>query len=66
MDHVRLDCDWCGSAQSIEFGACQVCLMEYPLETKVLHLTSRERPSERTVRLIADRTIKLPKAGIAD
>jgi hypothetical protein len=39
-----LDCHWCGSARSIEFGICQVCLMEYPVETKVIEL-----PTERTV-----------------
>jgi hypothetical protein len=26
------DCTWCGSAGSIEFGICQVCLMPYPEE----------------------------------
>lgn len=41
-----LDCHWCGSARSIEFGICQVCLMEYPMDTKVIVL-----PSERTVEL---------------
>ena len=24
------DCTWCGSAQSIEYGICQVCLMRMP------------------------------------
>lgn len=23
------DCTWCGSAQSIEHGVCQVCLMRF-------------------------------------
>lgn len=23
------DCTWCGSAQSIEYGVCQVCLMRF-------------------------------------
>jgi hypothetical protein len=41
-----LDCHWCGSARSIEFGICQVCLMEYPVETKVIEL-----PVERTIDL---------------
>jgi hypothetical protein len=26
------DCTWCGSAGSIEYGICQVCLMPYPNE----------------------------------
>jgi hypothetical protein len=34
----RLDCTWCGSAASIEHGICQVCLMEYPVDTKVIRL----------------------------
>ena len=24
------DCTWCGSAASIEYGVCQVCLMRFP------------------------------------
>jgi len=32
------DCPWCGSAKSIEHGLCQVCLMEFPVETKVITL----------------------------
>ena len=44
-EEERADCTWCGSARSIEFGICQVCLMEYPLETKVIRL-----PLERTER----------------
>lgn len=24
------DCDWCGSAKSVERGVCQVCLMRFP------------------------------------
>ena len=27
------DCTWCGSARSIEYGICQVCLMRVPEET---------------------------------
>ena len=42
METDRLDCSWCGSARSIEYGICQVCLMEYPLETRVIPLP---RPS---------------------
>jgi len=40
------DCPWCGSAQSIEHGLCQVCLMEFPVETKVVAL-----PTQRVVAL---------------
>src|SRR5436309_10749512 len=32
------DCPWCGSAKSIEHGLCQVCLIEFPVETKVITL----------------------------
>jgi hypothetical protein len=32
------DCPGCGSAKSIEHGLCQVCLMEFPVETKVITL----------------------------
>jgi hypothetical protein len=46
MRDDRLDCDWCGSARSIEYGICQICLMEYPLETKVIPLPI-EAPWER-------------------
>ena len=38
------DCPWCGSAQSIEHGLCQVCLMEFPVETTIIAL-----PTPRTV-----------------
>lgn len=49
MDTERLDCNWCGSARSIEHGICQVCLMEYPLETKILQLPldGERRPQKR-------------------
>jgi len=52
METERLDCDWCGSARSIEYGLCQVCLMEYPMDTRVI-LLPLERPSKisRTVHL---------------
>ena len=32
------DCPWCGSAKSIEHGLCQICLMEFSVETKVITL----------------------------
>lgn len=34
----RLDCSWCDSVRSIEFGICQICLMEYPTESSVVEL----------------------------
>jgi hypothetical protein len=46
METERLDCDWCGSAQSIEYGLCQVCLMEYPMDTRIIQLPL-ERPSNK-------------------
>ena len=38
------DCPWCGSAQSIEHGVCQVCLMDFAVDTKVIELP---RPARR-------------------
>jgi len=32
------DCPWCGSAKSIEHGVCQVCLMEFDVDTKIIQL----------------------------
>lgn len=53
METERLDCSWCGSARSIEYGICQVCLMEYPLDTKIIHLPLGRlpRPTERILEL---------------
>lgn len=51
MEPELLDCHWCGSARSIEYGLCQVCLMEYPIETQVITL-----PTERILRLDAPAT----------
>lgn len=34
----RHDCTWCGSASSIEYGVCQICLMEFPNEAVVIQL----------------------------
>lgn len=46
------DCTWCGSAKSIEFGLCQVCLMAYPepdpevvIKLPDAHATRDERSS---------------------
>ncbi len=47
MDNERGDCTWCGSAASIEYGICQVCLMEYPLETQVIRLPLEARQGRR-------------------
>lgn len=45
MRDDRLDCGWCGSAASIEYGICQVCLMEYAVDTDVLAFPL-ERPDQ--------------------
>lgn len=37
------DCPWCGSARSIEHGMCQVCLMEFDVDTKIIKLPARRR-----------------------
>ena len=47
MKEKLSDCTWCGSRGSIEFGICQVCLMEYPIETKVIRLPL-ERAEKRS------------------
>jgi hypothetical protein len=52
MATERLDCSWCGSARSIEYGICQVCLMEYPLETKVIRLPIERDDRARARRLV--------------
>ena len=41
------DCPWCGSAQSIEHGLCQVCLMEFTIDTKVIQLAPRRAAAAR-------------------
>lgn len=43
MEKQRPDCEWCGSAASIEYGVCQVCLMEYPNEATIIKLPIDER-----------------------
>ncbi len=47
MKPELLDCQWCGSARSIEFGLCQVCMMEYTTPMKIIHLPAG-RPSDGT------------------
>lgn len=54
-ERERLDCSWCSSVASIEFGICQVCLMEYPIETTIIAMP---RVSQRK----KDRVITLPSA----
>jgi len=63
MDADRLDCTWCGSAASIEYGICQVCLMEHPVDSKVIKLPlARE---ERTHKRL--HSITLPdEVGVAE
>jgi hypothetical protein len=48
MERERLDCTWCGSAASIEHGICQVCLMEYPVDMKVIRLPLDRDASKKT------------------
>ncbi|MGH2783895.1 MAG: hypothetical protein ACRDJ1_01400 [Actinomycetota bacterium] len=49
MSAEIFDCPWCGSAKSIEHGLCQVCLMEFDVETKVINLPPRRRIHGHTV-----------------
>lgn len=51
MGAEGLDCTWCGSARSIEYGICQVCLMEYPLETQVIPLPHKKSSSRERLAL---------------
>lgn len=60
METELLDCTWCGSARSIEHRICQVCLMEYPLETEVIQLPDRNERAPK--RVIALDPIELPVA----
>ena len=69
MDVDRPDCTWCGSAASIEHGLCQVCLMEYPVETKIIPLPlDRPAKQKRSLDAPAKRTIDLTEdeVGVAD
>ena len=47
------DCTWCGSARSIEYGVCQVCLMRLPedsdLDRIVIELRDPAAPLEPEV-----------------
>ena len=58
MRDDRLDCGWCGSAASIEYGICQICLMEYAVDTDVLTF-----PLERPDQLAKKRTLAEPAAA---
>ena len=64
MGEEPLDCSWCGSARSIEHGICQICMMEYPLETRIIHLPS-ERP-ERTTLITVDLAETEEELGVAE
>lgn len=44
MATERHDCTWCGSASSVEYGVCQVCLMEFPNEAIVIKLPLEKIP----------------------
>lgn len=44
IDEPRANCAWCRSTRSVEHGICQVCLAEYPLDTRVIDLA----PSQET------------------
>lgn len=38
LNEPRANCAWCRSADSVEYGICQVCLAEYPLDTEIIDL----------------------------
>ena len=50
MATERLDCTWCGSAASVEYGVCQVCLMEFPNDAEVISLPTKD-DARRTIAL---------------
>ena len=49
------DCTWCGSARSIEYGVCQVCLMRFPEEPDttrvVIELRDPAAPTEPEIEI---------------
>lgn len=49
MAETLHDCPWCGSAKSIEHGVCQVCLMEFSVDTKIIALPTTRRIVRRTL-----------------
>lgn len=57
MGAEGLDCTWCGSARSIEYGICQICLMEYPLETQIIPLPQDRIALNRSHLMTPDRSI---------
>jgi hypothetical protein len=57
MGAESLDCTWCGSARSIEYGICQICLMEYPLETQVIPLPQDRVAFNRSQLMSPDRGV---------
>lgn len=61
MGTDRQDCTWCGSAASVEYGVCQICLMEFPTKATVISLPAKDRLAERTVKLDEPR-----QAGVGD
>lgn len=63
MGEERLDCTWCGSARSIEHGMCQVCLMEYALDTQVIQLPV-ERDVPRRIMPLSTRALE-PQSEVA-
>ena len=65
METERLDCKWCGSARSIEHGICQVCLMEYPLDTKIIQLPLERSGSSSRSRRVRQ-TIDLTDSEVAE
>jgi hypothetical protein len=65
MEADRHDCTWCGSAASIEHGICQVCLMEYPVDTKVIRLPLDRDKLERDQRAPQRMSIDLTGSEVA-
>ena len=61
MKTERYDCTWCGSAASVEYGVCQICLMEFPSRATVITLPAKDRPAQRTVKLDEPK-----QAGVGD
>ena len=58
MNDDRHDCGWCGSVGSIEYGICQICLMEYAVDTDVIRF-----PLERPDQLARKRSLADEEAG---
>ena len=62
MARERHNCSWCGSANSVEYGVCQICLMEFRNEATVIALPLDRIGDPKRIVKIDDRK----RAGIGE